>query len=57
MTHDNGGWTLLVTSATNKGWTKDSVKSRYDSAFERSLSFFPAYFSLLTSFYLCYVPV
>nr|XP_058946642.1 uncharacterized protein LOC131774603 [Pocillopora verrucosa] len=28
MTHDNGGWTLLVTSATNKGWTKDSVKSR-----------------------------
>ena len=28
MTHDGGGWTLLVTSASNKGWTKDNVKSR-----------------------------
>jgi len=28
MTHDNGGWTLLLTSASNRGWTKDSVKSR-----------------------------
>ena len=29
MTHDNGGWTLMITSATNQGWTKDNVKSRY----------------------------
>jgi len=28
MTHDNGGWTLMITSATNQGWTKDNVKSR-----------------------------
>ena len=28
MTHDGGGWTLLVTSASNKGWTYQNVKNR-----------------------------
>ncbi|XP_031555969.1 uncharacterized protein LOC116292757 [Actinia tenebrosa] len=28
MTHSHGGWTLLVTSATNDGWTADNIKSR-----------------------------
>ena len=28
MTRDGGGWTLLVTSATNKDWTVDNVKKR-----------------------------
>lgn len=29
MTHDNGGWTLMITSASNQGWNKDNVQSRY----------------------------
>lgn len=29
MTHDNGGWTLMISSATNQGWNKDNVQSRY----------------------------
>ena len=39
MTHDDGGWTLLVTSASNQGWSKDNVKTRYDVFFYYSMFF------------------
>ena len=39
MTHDDGGWTLLVTSASNQGWSKDNVKTRYDVFFNYSMFF------------------
>jgi cysteine-rich repeat protein len=32
MTRDGGGWTLLVTSASNNGWTADTLLSRNENA-------------------------